>query len=504
DNYVKQMEATGTSVFASSGDDGDTTTQSNPANDAQNTFGFVAVGGTTLTLNGNAGYYNGAGTPINPIINQVVWYDNGNTSSNGDHWGTTSGVSSAYPTPSWQNISAVINNGGSTSGRNVADIAAIANNTLIYVNGAWNSVAGTSVASPVVAGIVASMSAYLNQKFGFIDPLLYQIGPNATNYSLKPFFDITQNPPGYHNPAKVGWDFPSGWGTFYAWNFTQIVKGSSGTPTTYTVTFTESGLPSGTSWSVTFNSNTKSSTTNTISFTGIANGTYSYSVGAVSGYTASPSSGTITVNGANVNQAITFTASSTTTVEVYSMVNSSSISTYSLPEAEAFTVGSSTVNVNFVTLYLSGSGSVQFSIGTGLWNADVLANTTVNVVSGNLWYNVSISTISLKGSTTYYLNVYQASGSVQWGYTSSPSSSSKNYVQDYWYSGSTLYNDNSYPNIYTIGYRTSTTTTNIELPNNVKVVSIINTFKNKVSDVPTFENFIIMNNSEIYFTIKIF
>ncbi|MEM3301058.1 MAG: protease pro-enzyme activation domain-containing protein, partial [Thermoplasmata archaeon] len=50
DNYVKQMEATGTSVFASSGDDGDTTTQSNPANDAQNTFGFVAVGGTTLTL----------------------------------------------------------------------------------------------------------------------------------------------------------------------------------------------------------------------------------------------------------------------------------------------------------------------------------------------------------------------------------------------------------------------------------------------------------------------
>ncbi|MEM4105369.1 MAG: S53 family peptidase, partial [Thermoplasmata archaeon] len=279
DNYVKQMEATGTSVFASSGDDGDTTTQSNPANDAQNTFGFVAVGGTTLTLNGNAGYYNGAGTPLTNVIkNQVVWYDNGNTSSNGDHWGTTSGVSSAYPTPSWQNISAVINNGGSTSGRNVADIAAIANNTLIYVNGAWNSVAGTSVASPVVAGIVASMSAYLNQKFGFIDPLLYQIGPNATNYSLKPFFDVTQNPPGYHNPAKVGWDFPSGWGTFYAWNFTQIVKGSSGTPTTYTVTFTESGLPSGTSWSVTFNSNTKSSTTNTISFTGIANGTYSYSV----------------------------------------------------------------------------------------------------------------------------------------------------------------------------------------------------------------------------------
>ncbi|MGC8688950.1 MAG: S53 family peptidase, partial [Thermoplasmata archaeon] len=459
DNYVKQMEATGTSVFASSGDDGDTTTQSNPANDAQNTFGFVAVGGTTLTLNGNAGYYNGAGTPLTNVIKkQVVWYDTlSSPNSNGHYWGTTSGVSTAYPTPSWQNIPAVINNGGSTSGRNVADIAAIANNTLIYVNGAWNSVGGTSVASPVVAGIVASMSAYLNQKFGFIDPLLYKIGPNATTYSLKPFFDVTQNPPGYHNPAKVGWDFPTGWGTFYAWNFTQIVKGSSSTPATYTVTFTESGLPSGTSWSVTLAGSTKSSTTNTITFSE-PNGSYSFSVGAVTGYTASPSSGTITVNGANVNQAITFTANAQTGVKVYSYVNSTSISTYTLPEAEAFTVGSSTVSVNFVTLYLSGSGSVMFSIGTGLWKADVLGNTTVNVVSGKLWYNVTITTITLTGGKTYYLNVYQASGSVQWGYTSSPSSASKNYVQDYWYSGGVLYNDNSYPNIYTIGYRGTSST----------------------------------------------
>jgi subtilase family serine protease len=491
DNYVKQMEATGTSVFASSGDDGDTTTQSNPANDAQNTFGFVAVGGTTLTLNGNAGYYNGAGTPLTNVIKkQVVWYDTiDSPNSNGDYWGTTSGVSSAYPTPSWQNIPAVINNGGSTSGRNVADIAAIANNTLIYVNGAWNSVGGTSVASPVVAGIVASMSAYLNQKFGFIDPLLYKIGANETTYSLKPFFDVTQNPPGYHNPAKVGWDFPTGWGTFYAWNFTQIVKGGSSTPTTYTVTFTESGLPSGTSWSVTFNGNTKSSTTTTISYTGIANGSYSYTVGSVSGYTASPSSGTITVNGANVNQAITFTASSsTTTVKVYSYVNSSSISTYSLPEAEAFTVGSSTVNVNFVTLYLSGSGSIKFSIGTSLWKADVLANTTVSVSSGKLWYNTTIPTISLTGGKTYYLNVYQASGSVQWGYTSSPSSSSKNYVQDYWYSSGTLYHDNSYPNIYTIGYKPTTSITGHDQNYNVPKIVLPLNIKNNAKNVPELFN----------------
>ncbi|MGC8673489.1 MAG: hypothetical protein ACP5TO_08360, partial [Thermoplasmata archaeon] len=82
--------------------------------------------------------------------------------------------------------------------------------------------------------------------------------------------------------------------------------GTSSTLATYTVAFTESGLPYGTSWSVTFNGNAKSSTTSTISYTGIANGSYSFSVESITGYVASPSSGTITVNGTNVNQTITF------------------------------------------------------------------------------------------------------------------------------------------------------------------------------------------------------
>ncbi|MGC9193800.1 MAG: hypothetical protein ACP5FQ_07965, partial [Thermoplasmata archaeon] len=219
------------------------------------------------------------------------------------------------------------------------------------------------------------------------------------------------------------------------------------------VAFTESGLASGTTWSITFNGNTESSTSTTISYTGIADGSYSYSVGAVSGYTASPSSGTITVNGANVNQAITFTESSTTSnSEIYSIVNSTSISTYTLPEAEEFTIGSGSGNINYVVLYLSGSGSIEFSIGSTLWGSNILANQTVNVNSNQIWYNISIASLGLNGNSDYYLNVYQASGTVQWGYTSSPSSNSKNYVQDYWYSSGTLSNDDSYPNIYTVGY----------------------------------------------------
>jgi hypothetical protein len=77
-------------------------------------------------------------------------------------------------------------------------------------------------------------------------------------------------------------------------------------PQYYSVTFTETGLPSGTSWSVTLNGTKESSTSSTIVFS-VLNGTYSYTVNSVSGYTLSPASGSIAVHGKNATQAITFT-----------------------------------------------------------------------------------------------------------------------------------------------------------------------------------------------------
>lgn len=82
---------------------------------------------------------------------------------------------------------------------------------------------------------------------------------------------------------------------------------------TYTVTFFESGLPSGTSWSVTFNGAAESSTTNTIAFTE-PNGTYTFSLSAPSGYTVSPSSGALVVQGKEMVQDIAFAVPNTFTV----------------------------------------------------------------------------------------------------------------------------------------------------------------------------------------------
>jgi hypothetical protein len=77
------------------------------------------------------------------------------------------------------------------------------------------------------------------------------------------------------------------------------------------VTFTQTGLPTGASWSVTLGSRTLSSTNSTIAFTGLASGSYDWaSSTAVSGstgvrYAASTSSGTVDVTG-NVTKSVAY------------------------------------------------------------------------------------------------------------------------------------------------------------------------------------------------------
>jgi hypothetical protein len=77
------------------------------------------------------------------------------------------------------------------------------------------------------------------------------------------------------------------------------------TPGIYTVWFNESGLPVGTNWSVTLGTTTHYSTATPISFLE-ANGTYSYSIGIVAGYSPNSSSGSIHVAGSDLVESLTF------------------------------------------------------------------------------------------------------------------------------------------------------------------------------------------------------
>jgi thermopsin len=79
------------------------------------------------------------------------------------------------------------------------------------------------------------------------------------------------------------------------------------TAVTYGVTFTETGLPAATTWSVTVTPTggtvTSNSTTHTYS---LANGTYKYSVPEASGYAANPATGTFLVSGGTASIGVPF------------------------------------------------------------------------------------------------------------------------------------------------------------------------------------------------------
>ncbi len=89
-----------------------------------------------------------------------------------------------------------------------------------------------------------------------------------------------------------------------------VVVNVTFTPPTWNVTFTETGLPSGTSWNVTVNGTQKSSSGPTIVFAE-PNGTYPFSVTPLPNYTVAPQSGPVTMDGAPVNVPVVFTYSPT-------------------------------------------------------------------------------------------------------------------------------------------------------------------------------------------------
>ena len=80
-------------------------------------------------------------------------------------------------------------------------------------------------------------------------------------------------------------------------------------PETFTVTFTATGLPTGSTWTVYFGTTSISGTTASVSFT-VTNGSWAFGISAPSGYSASPAGGTVKVNGANVSETIAITQNS--------------------------------------------------------------------------------------------------------------------------------------------------------------------------------------------------
>jgi len=207
DALFQELAAQGQSVFAASGDDGAFDPLLDvfyPAEDAW----LTAVGGTDLVTNS-------AGLGWN---SETAWAQSGG------------GISpDGIPIPSWQAGAANAFNGGSTTLRNVPDVAAEANFDnydcdMGVCQGGW---AGTSFATPRWAGFMALVNSQAvaagNPTVGFINPALYRIGESSSY--ITDFHDITSGNNGgtlYLAAAPItlagfnavaGYDLITGWGS---------------------------------------------------------------------------------------------------------------------------------------------------------------------------------------------------------------------------------------------------------------------------------------------------
>jgi subtilase family serine protease len=200
----QQYAAQGQSFFLACGDSGAFAgAVTEPADDPY----VTVVGGTMLSTTG----------PVGSWVSETTWNTPGTLLDPGGETG--GGISLTYPIPVWQEGLSMTANQGSTTMRNIPDVALVADNIQFVYEGVAIPVAGTSAASPLWAGFAALVNqqgaATGQRPIGFANPALYAIGQSA-NYT-NCFHDITTgNNTTTNSPNKfyavAGYDLCTGWG----------------------------------------------------------------------------------------------------------------------------------------------------------------------------------------------------------------------------------------------------------------------------------------------------
>ncbi len=188
------MAVQGQSFFVASGDGGKYNDQLPNSHHAfpQGSDYVTDVGGTVLGTNGPGGNWTG----------ESAWSLSGG------------GTDPLNPIPSYQQNVNMGTNGGSTTVRNIPDVAMVSLYTAFYYNNQADSSSGTSFSAPLWAGFAALINqqavAAGKPTVGFLNPIIYLIGNNPTYYA-RDFHDIVIGNNGY--PAVTGYDLCTGWGT---------------------------------------------------------------------------------------------------------------------------------------------------------------------------------------------------------------------------------------------------------------------------------------------------
>lgn len=165
----------------------------------------TAVGGTSL-------YAGQAGT----WAAETVWHSLGGASGGG--------VSQYAAEPSYESQLPATDQRTMDGKRGLPDVAADADPNTgvpIYIScpgvkPGYYVYGGTSVATPLWAGMVADMDQYAGKSLGFLNPALYKLGAEG-KLTGSVMHDIVKGNNSVHGvtgySATAGWDFDTGWGS---------------------------------------------------------------------------------------------------------------------------------------------------------------------------------------------------------------------------------------------------------------------------------------------------
>jgi subtilase family serine protease len=263
DVELLHAEALGVTVLAASGDQGDAPNAVSgrfqgqwptwPGTAAENATGTMAIGGVSLTASGpGEGSFDGTNLTVGfdgnmtGVTSISTWYET--RGGAGNISGSEGGASSVYAEPYWQFHSAAqptianasAEQGVPTLGRSEPDLAFPANATVAYVardaSGTYFDVLeGTSVASPLFAGMLAEAAAVAGHPFGFLAPELYRMASYFAAHPgpMDPFVDVVSGS-NFVFSAAPGWDATTGWGLMDPGKFLAVERDASITDYQYT------------------------------------------------------------------------------------------------------------------------------------------------------------------------------------------------------------------------------------------------------------------------------
>jgi subtilase family serine protease len=237
DYYFELGTAEGITFLAASGDEGATagglTTYGGVSYPATSPF-VTAVGGTTLFVNVTSGYLSMQNSTATYGY-ETAWSTDGMFFF--PYVASDGGYSTYYPKP-WYQYSL----NGTT--RAVPDVAADANpytGEIIYALGVETVIGGTSLATPIWAGMVSDIISVTNKPVGLLNNILYWIYSNTTLYN-QVFHQITLGYNGLYS-ANKGYNLVTGLGSVDWYGLLKAVEEYESIPKlSISVTATEPGV----------------------------------------------------------------------------------------------------------------------------------------------------------------------------------------------------------------------------------------------------------------------